>query len=82
MPYSGLLPTSGKLEQTAVTQNNFPNAWDEDKVRRVIAHYDEQTDDQALTEDEASVESAETVMTVPHELVSHVRGLIAKYQKR
>ena len=48
-----------------MSQNKFPEAWDEGRVRRVLAHYGEQTDDEALAEDEAGVESAETVMNVP-----------------
>jgi hypothetical protein len=64
-----------------MSQNNLPDGWDEDKVQRLIAHYGEQNDDQALLEDEAGVEeSTETVMTVPHELVSQVRELIAKHR--
>ena len=61
-----------------MTQNNFPGGWDEEKVRKVVAHYEEQTEDDALVEDEAGVESSETVMNVPHDLVSKVRELIAK----
>ena len=63
-----------------MSQNKFPEGWDEDKVRRVLAHYEEQTADGALAEDEAGIESAETVMNVPRELVPKVRELIAKYQ--
>jgi len=61
-----------------MTQNNFPGGWDEEKVRKVVAHYEEQTEDDALVEDEAGVESSETVMNVPHDLVPKVRELIAK----
>lgn len=50
-------------------QNKFPNGWSEEKVRRVLAHYREQTEDEAVAEDEAGIESAETVMNVPHDLV-------------
>jgi hypothetical protein len=61
-----------------MSQNKFPDGWDEDKVQRVIAHYSEQTEDEALAEDEAGIQPSETVMNVPHELVSKVRELIAK----
>ena len=49
-----------------------------DYVRDELAHYEEQTEDDALVEDEAGMESSETVMNVPHDLVPKVRELIAK----
>ena len=61
-----------------MSQNKFPDGWDADKVQRVLAHYEEQTEDEALAEDEAGVRPSETVMNVPHDLVSKVRELIAK----
>ena len=61
-----------------MSQSKFPAGWDEEKVRRVLAHYEEQTEDDALLEDEAGIEPSETVMNVPHDLVPKVRELIAK----
>jgi hypothetical protein len=49
-------------------------------VRRILAHHEEQAEDEILAEDEAGVESSETVMNVPHDLVPKVRELIAKHQ--
>jgi hypothetical protein len=60
--------------------NNFPDGWDEDRVQRVLAHYDVQREDGAVCEDEAGIESGETVMNVPHDLVSKVRQLIADHR--
>jgi len=60
-----------------MSQNKFPEGWDEDRVQRVLAHYDGQNDEEALAEDEAGVAPSETVMNVPHDLVSKVRELIA-----
>ena len=58
---------------------NFPPGWDEQCVRKVIDHYERQTEDEAIAEDEAAYEDAScTLMEVPKELVSKVRGLIAK----
>jgi hypothetical protein len=60
-------------------QNRFPQGWDEDRVRGVLDHYENQTDEEAIAEDEATFESStETVMTVPNDLVPAVRELIAK----
>jgi hypothetical protein len=62
-----------------MSQNNFPDGWDENRIGKVLAHYHEQTPDMAVAEDEAGVASSETVMNVPHDLVSQVRELIAKH---
>jgi len=60
-------------------QSKFPRGWDEERVRRVLAHYEQQTEEEAVAEDEASFEDAtQTVMEVPKELVPAVRELIAK----
>ena len=63
-----------------MSQNKFPEGWDEGRVQRVLAHYQEQTENEALAEDEAGIESSETVMSVPRALVPKVRELIAKSQ--
>jgi hypothetical protein len=61
-------------------QSKFPPGWDEQRVRRVLEHYESQTDDEAVAEDEAGM-AAPTVMDVPAELVPTVRELIAKHKK-
>jgi hypothetical protein len=61
-----------------MSDTKLPDSWDEQKVRRVLAHYEEQTEDDAVAEDEAGIQASETVMNVPHELVPKVRELIAK----
>lgn len=60
-------------------QNSFPPGWDEAKVRRVLEHHENQTDEEAIAEDEAAFESrTDTVMAIPNDLVPAVRELIAK----
>jgi hypothetical protein len=62
-------------------QSKFPPGWDEERVRRVLAHYEEQTEEEAVAEDEATFEDqTQTVMEIPNELVPFVRELIAKHQ--
>jgi hypothetical protein len=57
----------------------FPPGWDEKRVRKVLAHYEQQTEDEAVAEDEAAFENrTQTVMEVPNELVPAIRELIAK----
>jgi len=35
-------------------QTKFPPGWDEERVGKVLAHYEEQTEDEAVAEDEAA----------------------------
>ncbi len=35
----------------------LPAGWDEAKLRRVLAHYEEQTEEDAMLEDETSMEA-------------------------
>jgi hypothetical protein len=64
-----------------VRQNRFPPGWDEDRVRLVLAHYEEQTEEEAVAEDEAALgELDQTVMEVPTTLVPAIRELIAKHK--
>ena len=60
-------------------QAKYPAGWDATRVQRVLAHYDHQTDEQAVAEDEAAYESTtHTAMEVPVDLVPAVRELLAK----
>ena len=63
-------------------QSQFPPGWNEERVRRVLAHYEEQTEEEAVADDEAAAEDkTQTVMEIPIELVPTVRELIAKHRK-
>jgi hypothetical protein len=62
-----------------MTSNRFPPGWDEARVRRVLEHYDSQTDEEAVAEDEERFDaSSHVVMEVPAELAAAIRELIAK----
>jgi hypothetical protein len=62
-------------------QTQFPPGWDEARVRRVLEHYEAQTNDEAVAEDEASFEATtHTAMEVPVDLVPAVRELLAKHK--
>lgn len=59
-------------------RSRFPTGWDEERVRRVLAHYEEQTEEEAIAEDEAAFEDrTHTVMEIPVDLVPEVRKLLA-----
>ena len=61
--------------------SRFPPGWDEDRVQKIIEHYDSQTEVEALAEDEAAFEAdGQTVIEVPTELVPKIRALIAKHR--
>ena len=65
-----------------MSEKQFPPGWNEERVRRVLQHYDSQSDDEALAEDEASFETTtDTAMTVPTALVPVVRALIEKHRR-
>lgn len=48
-------------------------------MRRVLQHYESQTDEESVAEDEAAYEStSETMISVPVSLLPDIRDLIAK----
>jgi hypothetical protein len=63
-------------------QNQFPPGWDEARVRDVLSHYENQTEDEQFAEIEAAV-SAENVtfMPVPTQLVPAVQALLSREQQ-
>lgn len=70
------------MKKSKIRQSKFPPGWDEERVRRVLAHYEQQTEEEAVAEDEAAFEDrAQTTMEIPQELMPLVRELIAKYQE-
>ena len=63
-------------------RTKFPEGWDDARVKRVLEHYETQSEEQAVAEDEAASEQRDqTLMEVPNELVPAVRQLIAKRRK-
>jgi len=53
-------------------QINYPPGWDEARVHRVLAHYEEQSEEEAVAEDEAAFESlTQTAMKIPLDLGGH-----------
>ena len=64
-----------------MSKKDFPAGWDENKVQQVLDHYETQSDEEAVAEDEAAFESTtHTVIEVPVDLVPEVRELIAKHK--
>jgi len=62
-----------------MTRENYPPGWDQERVQRVLEHYESQSDEEAVAEDEAAFETTtHTTMEIPVDLVPAVRELIAK----
>ncbi len=58
---------------------DYPQGWDEERVRGVLDHYENLTEDEAVREDETAFEdSGQTAMAIPNELVPKVRALLAE----
>ncbi len=65
-----------------MSTGKFPAGWDEERVRRVLEHYEGQSEDEAVAEDEAAYEDrTQTLIEVPVELVPQVRELIARHRR-
>jgi hypothetical protein len=63
-------------------KSRFPPGWDEKRVRRVLEHYESQSEGEAVTEDEAAFQRASgTLMEVPSPLVPEVQQMISRYQR-
>lgn len=68
-------------KETELMKKNteFPKGWDEARVQSVFTHYEEQTEDEALAEDEAAWEErSATFIEVPNKLLPRIRELLAK----
>ncbi|MDT8392181.1 MAG: hypothetical protein RRC34_16895 [Lentisphaeria bacterium] len=59
--------------------NKYPKNWDDSRVKAVLNHYELQTEDEAVEEDElAWEERTETFIEVPNSLLPRIRQLLAK----
>jgi hypothetical protein len=62
-------------------KQKFPPGWDEKRVKELIAHYENQTEDEEAADIEAALEEENiTMMAIPAELVPEVRALLARKQ--
>lgn len=78
--YSEFQWPESESEKT-MKRNRYPAGWNKKRVERVLAHYEAQTEEEAVAEDEAAYETAgQTTMTIPTELVPKVRELLAKHR--
>lgn len=43
------------IQRKMKNKTNFPPGWDEERVQRILRHYDSLTEEEAVTEDEAGL---------------------------
>lgn len=64
-------------------QQHYPAGWNEERVRKLLLHYETQTEEEAVAEDEAAFRRRDqTVMVVPTRLVPTITKMIAREGKR
>ena len=58
---------------------DLPPGWNAERITKVIKHYDNQTEEEAVAEDESYLgTSNSTWMEIPLELVPAIRDILAK----
>jgi hypothetical protein len=71
-----------KPKKRPAVRQQFPQGWDEKRVRKVLKHYENQSEEEAVAEDEAAYEAeGQTVMIVPTELVPAIRQLLGRRRR-
>ena len=63
-------------------EQRYPAGWNEERVRKLLLHYETQTEDEAVAEDEAAFRRRDqTVLVVPKQLVPTITRMIAREGK-
>lgn len=65
-----------------MSQSKFPPGWDEQRVQRLLAHYEGLTEEEQVAEDEAaaSEQAGQAVVSVPEDLLPAIRQLLATHK--
>ena len=65
-----------------MNEQDFPAGWDNERVSRLISHYDEISEDELVAEDEAAVaeQAGQAVIAVPDDLLPAIRQLLASHK--
>lgn len=60
-------------------QSKYPSGWNKERVLRVLDHYESQSEEEAVAEDEAAYEELNyTFIKIPNDLIPQIRELLAK----
>jgi hypothetical protein len=74
-------PTNSKKRKAS--KQKLPRGWDEQRIRKVLAHYENQTDEEAAAEDDAAFAAeGQTAIVVPTDLVPAILKLIARHDRQ
>ncbi len=69
------------MKGRASRRNVFPKGWNERRVRQVLDVYERQTEEEAVTEYEATrKDRSMTVMVIPSSMVPLIRQLLAHHK--
>jgi hypothetical protein len=61
-------------------KNTYPTGWSAQKVKKVLDHYENQSEDDAVTEDESAYkDKTQTFIEIPRKLVPSVRKMLANH---
>lgn len=65
-----------------MSDQRFPDGWDEQRVKRLLAELDARTDEEWIAADEAAAADADdqAVITVPAALLPEIRRLVAAHK--
>lgn len=64
-------------------KTTLPKGWDDKRIRNVLSHYEAQTEEDAVVEDEAAFkDKSRTTMKVPVRLVPVVREIIVRDERQ
>ena len=62
-------------------KQKLPPGWNEKRLQELIAHYENQTEDEEFADIEAALEAEDiTMMAIPTDLVPEIRALLARRQ--
>ena len=62
-----------------MNKQKFPPGWNEKRVQELIAHYENQTEDEEFADIEAARQAEDiTMMAIPTDLVPKIRALLAR----
>jgi hypothetical protein len=63
--------------------NKYPKGWNKKKIDALVKHYDQQTEDEEVAEDEAAFNDPnQTIVLIPMALLPKVNKLLSAYRPR
>jgi hypothetical protein len=62
-------------------RSKYPPRWDEARIKRVLEHYEGQSDEEAAAEDDAADSAGTVLIEVPAALAPAIRELIASFKR-